>query len=268
MDLPSTSTPTPLSDDLTLMEEVLLLCLRNTGNISGGIFGYSEVSTGNGLAGAVIMELSLRGRLAINEKGELSVVSSEKTGDDLLDEAIEIMKDKKNSTMDEWLKSLNGTFVFHKGIKEFRERLYDRLCTRGILRRVQKVVGTKHTFKDVTKVDAVAEKIRTMAKITDPAKSTELSDHDYSLLALFYALDKPFQNKVSNCLDINRIFPDTEERNQARNNVEALINHEASSASEQDININVQVSKKITRKILVWSIKVMTMGIFSVLTEL
>ncbi len=47
------------------MEEVLLLCLRNSGNVSGSIFGFSEISTGNGLAGAATMELSLRGRLSI-----------------------------------------------------------------------------------------------------------------------------------------------------------------------------------------------------------
>jgi len=177
------------------------------------------------------------------------------------------MKDKKNASMDEWLKSLTGTLVFTKGIKEFRERLYDRLCTRGILRQVKKVVGTKHTFKDVTKVDAVAEKIRKMANL-EPSSSSTLSDRDYSLLALFYALDKPFIGKVSNCLDINRIFPDTDERTSIRKNVEALINNEAAQNSDKDLAINVQVSKKITRKILVHQIKVMTMGIFSMLTNL
>ncbi len=59
-------------------------------------------------------------------------------------------------------------------------------------------------------MDSVAEKIRKMGAITDPTKSTELSDRDFSLLALFHALDKPFQSRVGNCLDINRIFPDTE----------------------------------------------------------
>jgi hypothetical protein len=65
-ELPKTPNATEgQSGTLTLMEEVLLLCLRNTGEVSGGIFGYSEVSTGNGLAGAAIMELSLRGRIEL-----------------------------------------------------------------------------------------------------------------------------------------------------------------------------------------------------------
>jgi len=253
------------TEQLTLMEEVLLLCLRNTGEVSGGIFGYSEVSTGNGLAGAVIMELSIRGRLEIDEKGSLVVAGSGSTNDDILDEALMIMKDKKEASMEEWLKSLNGTFVFHKGIKDFRDRLYERLCNKGILRAVKKVMKMKHTFKDVVAVEKVADKIRALGQITDASKSIELSDHDYALLALFYALDKPFQSKVSNCLDINRIFPDNEERVVVRKNIEALINNET-AANEKDVSM--QVSKKLTRKILVWQIKVMTMGIFSLLTEL
>jgi hypothetical protein len=72
------------------------------------------------------------------------------------------------------------------------------------------VIGNKHTFKDVVTIERVADKIRTMGHITDPTKSKELSDRDYALLGMFYALDKPFQNRVSNCLDINRIFPDSE----------------------------------------------------------
>ncbi len=67
-------------------------------------------------------------------------MGEESTGDDILNEALDIMKEKKDgASMEDWLKCLNGTFVFHKGIKDFRERLYDRLCTRGYLRQVKKV---------------------------------------------------------------------------------------------------------------------------------
>jgi len=257
------------TSDLTLMEELLLLCLRNTGDVSSGIFGYSEVSTGNGLAGAVIMELALHLRISFGEAKDVIIpVGTGSTGDDIMDEALEIMKDKKNPTMSDWLKNLNGTLVFTKGIKSFRERLYQRLCDKGILREVKKVIGTKHTFKDVNRVEKVADKIRNLGNISDPTKSSELSDRDYAFLALFYALDKPFQNRLSNCLDINRIFPDTTERATVRKNIEALVNNESSQASEEDIVITTQVSKQIGRKILIWQIKVMTMGIFSLLTSL
>jgi len=256
--------------ELTLMEEILLLCLRNTGDVSGGIFGYSEVSTGNGLAGALVTELSLRGRIetrkATNGKDDAFYpAGSGTTGDDILDEALEIMKDKKDPSMSDWLKNLNGSLVFTKGIGKFRERLYERLCNKGILREVKKVIGSKHTFKNVTAVENVAEKIRKMGHITDPSKSSDMSDRDFSLLALFYSLDKPFINKLSNCLDINRIFPDTVERTQVRKNMEALINHETTSDAE---SVNLKVSKSIARKIFIHQIKVMTMGIFSMLTEL
>lgn len=50
------------------MEEVLLLCIRNTGDVSNAIFGFSRVSIENGLAGAVIMELSLREYLKMEKK--------------------------------------------------------------------------------------------------------------------------------------------------------------------------------------------------------
>jgi len=257
------------SSELSLMEEFLLLCLRNTGDVSSGIFGYSEVSTGNGLAGAVIMELALRSKITIGEKGtEIIVSDSNLTGDDILDEAMEMMKDKKDASMGDWLKFLNGTLVFHKGIKDFRERLYQRLCNKGILREVKKVMGTKHTFKDVVRVEKVADKIRSLGQISDPTKSTELSDRDYALLALFYSVDKPFQKKISNCLDINRIFPDSDERATVRKNIENLINHENDKVTDGDIALTNKVSKQIGRKILIWQIKVMTMGIFSMLTDL
>ncbi len=58
------------------------------------------------------------------------------------------------------------------------------------------------------------------------------------------------------------------ERAQVRKNIEALINNEISKANEKDVGINVQISKKISRQILIWQIKVMTMGIFSLLTRL
>jgi len=251
--------------ELSLMEEVLLLCLRNSGDVSKGIFGYSDVSTGNGLASAVILELSLASRLDMNEAGELSVVGEGTTNDELLDEALDIMKEKKNAKVDEWMKLINGTLVFHKGIKDFRERLYERLCKKGILREVKKVMGTKHTFKDVQTIDNVAEKIRHWGKITETAKVLEFSDHDYALLALFYALDKPFQGKMSNCLDINRIFPDTEERIVARKNIESLVNYEDPT---KEAKLGIEISKKLRRKIFVWTIKVATMGVFSMLTEL
>jgi len=272
MDLPKATTTPSESKELSLMEEVLLLCLRNTGDVSSAIFGYSEVSTGNGLAGAAVMELTLRGRIQILKKENTNtevfvVVGSGSTGDDILDEAIDIMRDKKDATLGDWLKLINGTLVFHKGIKDHRERLYQRLCSKGILREVKKVVGkSKHTFKDVTAVEKVADKIRKWGQITDPAKGPELSDRDFALMALFYSLDKPFANKVGNCLDINRIFPDINERTEARKNLEALVNNETSKADSSDIT--GQVAKQVSRKIFVYQIKVMTMGIFSMLTEL
>jgi len=251
------------------MECVLLLCLRNTGDVSGGIFGYSEVSTGNGLAGALVMELSLRGRIEMKKtpggNEAFYPCGTGIIGDDILDEALEIMKDKKDPSMSDWLKNLNGTLVFTKGVTRFRERLYERLCAKGILRQVKKVIGSKHTFKDVASVDVVADKIRKMGHITDPTKAAELSDRDFSLLALFHSLDKPFANKISNCVDINRIFPDTVERVEVRKNIEALITHETNKA---DDDVNVLVSKNISRRIFIHQIKVMTMGIFSLLTEL
>lgn len=112
------------------------------------------------------------------------------------------MKDKKDPTINDWLKYLCGTLLFTKGISNFRERIYDRLCEKGILREVQKILGKKHTFKNLVEIDKVANKIRNIASITDNTKSNEISDRDFSLLCLFHALDKPFANKISNCLDI------------------------------------------------------------------
>jgi hypothetical protein len=67
------------------------------------------------------------------------------TGDDILDEAITIMKDQKDATVEDWIKNLNGTLIFKAGIKNLQERVYQRLVAKKVVRveekKVQNVVN-------------------------------------------------------------------------------------------------------------------------------
>lgn len=74
---------------LTLPEQLLLLALHDQ---KGTILSSASMSIEYGLAGAVIMELALRGKVQMRAK-KLLVVDSASTGDDVLDRVLGQMKE-------------------------------------------------------------------------------------------------------------------------------------------------------------------------------
>jgi Golgi phosphoprotein 3 len=122
---------------LKLSEELLLLALRDK---KGTLVSSASTALKFGLAGAVLMELTLQRRLSIAED-KFTVSDPTPTGDDILDEALaKIKASQKSRKAKHWVSKLAG-------IKKMKERLLDRLVNEGILRReehrILRVISTK-----------------------------------------------------------------------------------------------------------------------------
>lgn len=111
-------------DRLPLHEEVLLLALRDEeGTIaSGTMYQYA-------IAGAVLSELILQGRIAVDDSGRKKlarVIDPRPTDAPLLDECLDKIAAAKPKPLDHWV----GKFA---NIKNLKHRVAERLCDRGIL---------------------------------------------------------------------------------------------------------------------------------------
>jgi Golgi phosphoprotein 3 len=110
---------------LTLPEHLLLLALRDD---KGSVLQCSAVALPFGLAGAVILELSMRGRIAVDRKS-VTVTCDDSTGDDILDTALANIRDSSRTRrLNYWISRPNSL------LKGLQQRLLDRLVLRGILR--------------------------------------------------------------------------------------------------------------------------------------
>lgn len=103
-----------------LAERLLLLAYDETGRPVG-----DRDAVDFGLSAAVLMELTLAGRLAL-VAGEVAVTDTTPTGDPVADEVLAtICAAPRREPPQEWLQRLGG----------LRQRLLDRLAERGVLRR-------------------------------------------------------------------------------------------------------------------------------------
>lgn len=115
---------------LSLAEELLLLALHDE---KGKIVSAALMSLLFGLAGALLLDLSLMDRITIENK-KLILRDDKLTGDEIIDEAIaKIRQSKKTHKPDHWVVKLSG-------IKKMKDRLLDRLVYQGILRKEEKKV--------------------------------------------------------------------------------------------------------------------------------
>ncbi len=117
---------------LGLHEEVMLLALNDEkGTVGGGTwYGFA-------LGGAVLSELLLQERIEVEEDGKksfLKVVVKKKTGDNVLDEALEkVINAKRRATLETWVTRFSA-------LKDLRHRVALLLCDKKILRADKKQV--------------------------------------------------------------------------------------------------------------------------------
>jgi hypothetical protein len=110
---------------LILPEHLMLLALSDD---KGSVVQSGSIALPYGLAGAIVMELSRRG--AVSLEGEmLKLESSDRLGDEILDEAISsIGKSSKLQKASYWIARPD------KLVKGLKQRVLDRLVQREILR--------------------------------------------------------------------------------------------------------------------------------------
>ncbi len=205
---------------LNLPEELLLLALRDK---KGTIVTSASTALGYGLAGAVLMELTLEGRLVI-EKGKFKLIDTTPIGDDILDDALsKIKSSRKNRKPAYWVSKLSG-------IKKLKDRLLERLVHKGILRREEHRILRVIPSKRYPTVYAEPEK-----KLRDRIRAAILNgvepdEHTTIVISL-----------VSACNLVNEIF-EKDERKAARKRMKEIIEGEPIGKAVSDTMAAVQVA--------------------------
>jgi hypothetical protein len=110
---------------LTLPEELLLLTIHQE---KGTYIGWAADHLNIGLAGAVLAQLALHGKIQIDANHRVSVIHDEPVGDELADETLKLIKEsEKNRKIGYWINTLAG-----KGEK-YRKHIIESLEAKGVL---------------------------------------------------------------------------------------------------------------------------------------
>src|SRR6056297_3124090 len=115
---------------MLLAEELLLLAIDDEiGKISTSVSG----SIHYGIAGAFLLDLGIREKIKIENK-KLKIIDEDPTGNLILDEIMELLKQGKFRRKIRYvIVSLGNLYT-----KLYRKELFKRLTERGILNRVEK----------------------------------------------------------------------------------------------------------------------------------
>ena len=112
--------------ELILPEHLLLLAMSDD---KGTVVPSSAMALPYALNGAVLMELSVRRRVMVDES-VLQELRDDPTGDEILDEALQSLKDcERDKSAEFWVARPEGL------VKHLKQKLLDRLVERGILQR-------------------------------------------------------------------------------------------------------------------------------------
>lgn len=115
---------------LSLFEELFLLSLDEE---KGTLLPFAKKTIHIGLAGAILSELALQGRVCSNEKHRLELSDASPTGDEILDEVMrEIQAEEKPRKWTYWVSQLSAR------PKKLREQVGERLTARDVLYQEEK----------------------------------------------------------------------------------------------------------------------------------
>ena len=110
---------------LTLFEELFLLALHEE---KGAVIPAVASRLGYGLAGAVIAELALLGKVRVGENRRLELLEENHTGDEILDKALDQIRESENiRKVTFWIRA------FSDRPKQFNQHLAERLVNKGVL---------------------------------------------------------------------------------------------------------------------------------------
>src|SRR5215831_12733398 len=160
---------------ISLIEEFLLLALEDEG---GQFSRIPETSLGCGLAGAVLMDLEIRGRIETRLEG-LWVVDTATTGFAMLDRLLaDIAAETQQLRPKDWIERLMPKAL------QLRSEALQTLCERGIL------AQEDHLFLWVLQerrypVEHGKERLECKRRVLELLFNEELPDHhDVALVAL------------------------------------------------------------------------------------
>ncbi|KAK9721565.1 hypothetical protein K7432_003308 [Basidiobolus ranarum] len=182
-----------LSPTLTLMEEVLLLGLKD----KQGYLSFWNDNISYALRGCIMLELALRNRISIVKDSAYSytrlsdrlveLIDSSLTGEVLLDEAIKLMKStQERLSVGNWIDYMSGetwnlTKVGYQ-LKQVRERLAKGLVDKGVLRNEKRSFlifdMATHPVSDATTKNEILKRVTTTLLLTsDNALTTTLLEN-------------------------------------------------------------------------------------------
>lgn len=228
---PNPDDPSAKETRLTLMEEILLLGLKD----KEGYTSFWNDCISSGLRGCILIELGLRGRIELEPNAfrrrsllsrRLQIKEDTPTGDVLLDETMKHIKERKPpEPVQSWIETLSGEtwnpLKIRYQLKNVRERIAKNLVEKGVLTTDKR----NYLFFDMTTHPLVDNliKCRLLTKIQDAILSKWINDPqrmDKRVLALillaqasdvlenaFYALDDDNyelgMKRVRELLDLN-----------------------------------------------------------------
>jgi len=183
---------------LTFAEEFLLLALDDRGRLAD----IPPMALEYGLAGALLMELSLDNRIDTDLES-LYIVNREPCGDDLKDMVLRLIDDERSSAKF-WVKEIPNR------IPDLREQLMDRLVKHGILRKEEHKVLWVFSSRRYPCIDNREEE-----EVRRRVRRTVLDDE------LPYPRDIVLISLVYSCDLVDEIFSEGE-RNKAYDRIEEI----------------------------------------------
>ena len=124
-----------VDEELTLMEELMLVSLGGATNESSSLFSSLTDNLPSVLRASILIELALKQRIALRldvpESSYLHLESSAPTGNQFLDEALQIIQlhQSSNFSLQKWIDLLTGEIVWDRHLAGCQMlQLRDRLC--------------------------------------------------------------------------------------------------------------------------------------------
>ena len=190
---------------LSLAEELLLLSLNDE---KGSVLFAASTGLPFGLAGAVLMELAVQEKIKLEGKKILSAGDGD-TGDAILDECLGLLRAAaKPKTIQHWISKLGGR-------KSIREGYLERLVQKFILRREEHKILWVFPATRFPASNPI-EELEVRQRLRKAAFAEALPDLPTLLLI----------SLVQACGLVGDVFPDRDERKQAKKRFAALAKEE------------------------------------------
>ena len=165
----------------SLFEELLLLAVHED---KGTFIGSALEKINTGLVGAVLAELALRGVIQIQENHRLRVVEANSIEDDILSEALGVMKEsEKERKSGYWINALA------QKPEKIRKRITERLIQQGVVTQEDDhllwvIPSPLEPEKKASTKYWVKRRLRSIVLASEPAEQ-----HDIALLNIIKACD-------------------------------------------------------------------------------